>query len=318
MSYTFFKAAFGGWLLLALVAFLPQNLDAQSVEKIEKKCKDLAFENRTRLVVGSFKATAPAARGKFSEELATMLSNALVSTECFQVLASVKSNLMDDIKDEQQFNEGENVEENAEAAKMLTAQMLITGEITEFAEGKEGGTVAGISLTKNKARVGFILQIVNPRTRQILFSESINTEAIALGGFSGVRLFGLPAIGSFKTKAMGDAVEKSIIKSVELIVAQKDKMPKVAAGGATDSTTTKSATVTVGQIDFARLSALTAKIKSNPKVKEATKTLSAGTGTIKITHEGTFDELAEYLSANATDYEITGAEKEAITLKIKE
>jgi curli biogenesis system outer membrane secretion channel CsgG len=303
---------FGLWILL-----MPLVSHAQTVEKIEKKCQGIAFENRPRIVVGSFKTTTNAAYGQFSEELATMLSNALVSTECFQVLAGVKSNLMEDIKDEQELNEGENMEEDSEAAKMLTAQMLITGEITEFAEGREGGTVAGISLTKNRARVGFILQIVNPRTRQILFSESINSEAIALGGFSGMRFFGLPAVGSFKTKAMGDAVEKTIIKAVELIVAQKDKMPQVAAGGTTDQTATKSATITIQEVDFLKLSSLTTTIKTNPKVKDAAKTLKEGTGTIKVTYEGTFDELAEYLATHATDYEITGAEKGVITLKTK-
>jgi len=126
---------------------------AQSVEKIEKKCKGLEYDKRIRIAVGSFKATTNSAYGKFAGELSTMLSNALVMTECFQVLASTKSNVMNDMQDEQAFQKTDDVDADAaiEGGKMLGAQLLITGEVTEFKEGKDGFTAIGIGFTKNTA-----------------------------------------------------------------------------------------------------------------------------------------------------------------------
>lgn len=289
---------------------------AQSVEKIEKKCKGLEYDKRIRIAVGSFKATTNSAYGKFAGELSTMLSNALVMTECFQVLASTKSNVMADIKEEKAFQQSADADPDATVAsgKMLGAQLLITGEITEFKEGKEGFTAVGIGVTKNTAKVGFILQIVSPQTRQILFSESINTDAISLGGFNGLRFFGLPAIGSFKTKAMADAVEKAIIKSVELIVVQKDAIPALPASDAND---TKTATIKIEKVDYAMLGNITKTLKENPKVKDALKELNETTGTIKVSHTGTLEELADYLLEKKPEFKIVTVEKGQIVLKPK-
>jgi len=289
---------------------------AQSVEKIEKKCKGLEYDKRIRIAVGSFKATTNSAYGKFAGELSTMLSNALVMTECFQVLASTKSNVMADIKEEKAFQQSADADPDATVAsgKMLGAQLLITGEITEFKEGKEGFTAVGIGVTKNTAKVGFILQIVSPQTRQILFSESINADAISLGGFNGLRFFGLPAIGSFKTKAMADAVEKAIIKSVELIVVQKDAIPALPASDAND---TKTATVKIEKVDYAMLGSITKTLKENPKVKDALKELNETTGTIKVSHTGTLEELADYLLEKRPEFKIVAVEKGQIALKPK-
>ena len=300
---------------------IPTRSSAQFAEKIDKKCKGLAYEDRVRVAVGSFKATTNQAYGQFAGELATMLSNALVSTECFQVLASTKSNIMDDMQDEKAFQRTDDVDPNAavEDGKMRGAQLIVTGEVTEFAEGKDGVTIGIVNVGKNKAKVGFVLQIANPKTRDIIFSESINTEASALGGFSGMRILGLPAIGSFKTRAMADAVEKAIIKAVELIVAQKDKIQAMPTGGVVNPNTApvKTSIVKIENVDYTKLNSLTTLIKGNPKVKDAAKVLSTGIGTITIKHEGTFDELLDYLAASATGYEIIGAEKGQITLKIK-
>lgn len=288
--------------------------NAQSVEKIEKKCKGLEFDKRVRIAVGSFKATTNSAFGKFAGELPTMLSNALVMTECFQVLASTKSNIMADMKDEKAFQQSADAGPEAAVAsgKMLGAQLIITGEITEFKEGKEGFTAIGIGVNKNTAKVGFILQIANPETRQILFSESINADAISLGGFSGVRFFGLPAIGSFKTKAMGDAVEKAIIKSVEFIVAKKDAIPAMPGS---DTNETKISHIKIEKVDYAALGNLTNSLKENPQVKDARKELSAGAGIIKVSHTGSLEELADFLLEKKPGFDIVSVEKGQIVLK---
>lgn len=312
-----------GLLLLLCATILPVSGHAQGkfAEKIEKKCKDIPYEKRVRITVGSFKTTTNRAYGQFAGELQTMLSNALVMTECFQVLASTKSNIMDDIQDEKDYQKTDDVDEEAavESGKMLGAQLVVTGEITEFAEGREGFNVGVIGLSSNKAQVGFILQIGNPQTRQIIFSESINANDIAVGGFSGVRVLGLPAIGSFKTKAMANAVEKAIIKAVELIVAQKDKIQAMPQGGSADmnSEGEKTTIVKVENVDYSKLGTITNFIKEFPKLKSANKVLKEGVGSVTVVHEGTLEELADFIAEKVagSGYELTDVVKGKITLK---
>lgn len=307
-------------IALAITTFAFSIANAQFAEKISKKCKGLEYESRTRIAVGSFEVKTNAAYGKFAGELATMLSNALVSTECFQVLASTKSNAMIDMQSEKEFNRTGDVRGDAavEEGQMLGAQLLVIGEITEYSEGDDGIKVAGIGVGKKKAKIGFILQIANPKTRQIIFSESINTEASALGNFSGIKFLGLPVAGSVKTRAMADAVEKAIINAVELIVAQKEKIQAMPKGGlpGPENTFFKS-TIKIENIDFGKLGTLTNSVKGNPKVKEANKSLKDGIGIITVVHEGSFDELADYLVSNASGYEVIGADAGQITLKSK-
>lgn len=303
-------------ILIFAVVSVPSTAWAQKdkfVEKIEKKCKDLPMESRVRLTVGSFKATTNRAYGQFAGELQTMLSNALVMTECFQVLASTNSNIMGDLQNEKDFQRSEDVDEDAavEDGKMMGAQVLITGEITEFAEGREGVTVGVLGVGSNKAHVGFILQIVDVQNRRIIFSESINASDVALGGFSGVRILGLPAVGSFKTKAMANAVEKAIIKAVELIVAQKDKIKAMPQAVAADpnSEGEKTTSVVVENVDFGKLNAITNVIKGFPKAKTVTKgALKDGMGKVTVLHEGSFDEFAVFLSEKVSGFDITSAE----------
>jgi curli biogenesis system outer membrane secretion channel CsgG len=302
----------------AILFFKIEPLQAQVAEKIEKKCDGLPINQRLRIAVGSFHSTTNQSYNRFAGELATMLSNALVMTSCFQVLAGTKSNSMSDLQSEKEFNRSGDVRDDlsVEEGQMIGAQLIITGEVTEFAEGRDGYTIAGFSVTKNEAHVGFILQIASPKNRQILFSESINTEAVALGGFSGVKIFGLPSIGSFKTKAMQDAIEKAIIKAVELIVEQKD----VIAISSQDSKTAimeNTTYITVENTDFGGLNSLDQLLKNNRNVKTTTKTLKNGIGTIKVVHGGDFEDLAEFFLQRTSKYKITGAEKGQITLIAK-
>ena len=309
----------------AMIVPLTVNAQGKFAEKIEKKCKDLPMESRVRLTVGSFKATTNRAYGQFAGELQTMLSNALVMTECFQVLASTNSNLMDDLQDEKNYQRSDDVDEEAavEDGKMLGAQVLITGEVTEFAEGKEGIQLGPLNVGSNKAHVGFILQMADVKNRRIIFSESINASDIAVGGFSGMRIFGLPAVGSFKTKAMANAVEKAIIKAVELIVAQKDKiqaMPQNTMAVDPNSESEKTTTITVENVDFSKLTTITNTIKTFPKAKTVNKgALKDGVGKITVVHEGSFDDFAVYVSEKVASYEVSDADpnKGRILLKPK-
>lgn len=317
MKISFFKLSVS--VTFAILMFNSYTVKAQFEEKIDKKCKGLEYGKRTRIVVGSFKASTSSAIGKFSGELPTMLSNALVATECFIVVANTKSNILDDIKTEKEYNRSGNVsaESSVEEGQELGAQLVITGEVTEFSEGKDGVSLGPVNLGKTIAKVGFVIQIADIKTKSIIFSKSLNAEASAQGGFSGAKVFGIPVAGSVKTRAMADAVEKAILNAVEIIVAQKEKIQGMPQGGVVTQSTEKKSVIKVENIDFGKLGALTTAVKGYLKVKDATKSLKEGVGTITVIHEGSFDELADFLVSKAAGYEVTGADAGVITLKAK-
>jgi len=188
------------------------------VQIVPTSCSSTPLSERPVLTVSRFDVKAYKAQQRFGSELGAMLSNALVETNCFNVLAS--SSDMSDIAGEmavsQQFGGG-----NSESKGVKSADYFISGEVTEFNENSVGTNTLGIQIGLVKAQIGFILQIKNAQ-REILFSKSINVTR-SKPGTGGIRLFGLPvATGSFTSKAMADALENGIIQAVNIIGEQKD------------------------------------------------------------------------------------------------
>jgi hypothetical protein len=97
------------------------------------------------------------------------------------------------------------------------------GKVTEYAEGKSALQLPGIAVGGNKAHIGFIIQLINAETREIIESKSIDVDGKS-NGFQGASLFGLRMVGSIANKAVADACEKGIIQAVEFIASRKDKM----------------------------------------------------------------------------------------------
>ncbi len=177
-----------------------------TLEQIGEKCKDLPRDQRVSVQVARFSTKNPQAQGKFGGELATMFSNALQESNCFRVIEA-NVNMAD----------GSDVGGDTE-----NAQLIVTGEITEFAEGKSSTSVAFVNVGSNKAKVGFVLKVVNPQNSEILFSKSVNAEAKA--GFGGVKLFGVETAGSTVNGPLANAVEQAILQSVEILADQRDKI----------------------------------------------------------------------------------------------
>ncbi len=201
----------------------PEKVDI-TVEDIQGKCRGLARNARTTVRVARFSSSTPSARGKFGDELATMLSNALAKTNCFRVLEKLSN--QSDMTEEIAFGQGGMTQSGASASagKMLGAQMVVTGEVTEFGEGKDNVTALGFSVGGNKARVGFIIKVIDPQTGEILFSESINVIG-KTGGVNGFSLGGITLVGgSNQNQAMNNAVEQAVLRSAELLVDQREDM----------------------------------------------------------------------------------------------
>lgn len=196
-----------------------------SVEQAPATCKGLPRDQRPRITVAGFDITRTRAKGALGNELASMLANALQQTECFNVLESLSKigGAMEEIK----FNQtGVTDGSGPEAGKMKGAQLIITGDVTEFKEDKMH--IAGVG--SMKAHIGFILKIVDPQTREVLWSESVERKITR----PEVRVFNTD-IAKFGNQAMEDAVEKAILDAVGLLVGQKELIqaykPEVQASG---------------------------------------------------------------------------------------
>lgn len=218
-------------LLTALICYaLPFSVAAQKTkkEKVDYTCKGLPIKDRTRIAVAKFSVTAPTNNRAFGDNLSAMLSNTLVETNCFRVLESSKN--MEDLSKEIELNNNGMIQQGtgAQAGQMLGAQLLISGEITEFSEresgggggGLLGGVIGGVGVMQ--AHVGFILKIVNPTTREVVTSKSFERKVTKMGAIGGGVIKGIPIGGlGFKSKAMADAVEEAILASSEWLVAEK-------------------------------------------------------------------------------------------------
>ena len=212
--------------LYVLIA-LPVTVTAQKIsfEDIKSECRGSSFESRVRLTVARFSVSTLDAQNKFGGELATMLSNGLQQTNCFRVLESISN--ANDLTGEIAFGQSgmTNGSSSPESGKMLGAQVVVTGEVTEYNEGQGGLTLGGFSVGTNKARLGFILKIVNPATREILFSESINVIG-RKNGLSGLSLGRIGILGSnTQNKAFSNAIEQAILQACAVLVDNKDMIP---------------------------------------------------------------------------------------------
>ena len=217
------KTPFLIYLLIGLL--LPSISFSQKTtfEKVQEVCEGTPVAERPRITVARFSVATPKAAYEFGAELATMLSSALQQTSCFRVLESIDN--FDDMADEIDLGDSKYTRKGSspKAGQMMGAQFVITGEVTEYNEGNTGIKFSGLGIGGGKADIGFILKIVNPATREIIYSKSINTQGKK--GFQGLKLFGFEAIGgNFKNKAVADACEKGIIKAVELLATEKDNL----------------------------------------------------------------------------------------------
>ena len=201
-------------LINLLLCFGAPSAFAQKnkVEKVPVTCKGLPREQRPRITVASFDITRSSAQGVVGNELASMLANALGETECFNVLESLAK--LNGAMDEVKFNQsGATDDSGPQAGKMKGAQLIVSGDVTEYNEEK----IHVLGVGSNKANIGFILKITDPQTREVLWSKSIKKKITK----PEVRVFNTD-IAKFGSQAMEDAVEKSILEAVGLIVGQKD------------------------------------------------------------------------------------------------
>lgn len=274
-----------------------------SFDQVKKQCEGLPVEQRVRLSVSSFKVSAPAAKGKFGEELADQLNSKLQQVDCFNVLLRLTD--IGDINAEINLGKGGSTESGSapDPGKMKGAQVIVIGKVTDYFNPGGYGTTNMVG----NAKVGFSISLVNAETREVISTTDINVK-------------GKTFLGIGQNKSLADACEKGITQAVEFIAANKEKLPLPAANtNSVSGNTGKSKSITsiiVQNSDFAKLKPLLDFLGTRGTVLE--KTMGGGKGMIKFEHTGSVDDLVTAIDSKlAAKYSINefGSGKISLTAK---
>jgi curli biogenesis system outer membrane secretion channel CsgG len=304
-------------MFLSLFSFAQKNVKT-SFEKVKAICQDQPLDKRIRVTVGRFSVTTTAPES-FGGNLTTMLTNALQGINCYRVLESLVNK--NDMNDEIDYGEGKYAKKNAtpQKGKQLGAQIIVTGEITEYSVKDNTLRIGIVKVGSNKAKIGFVLKVINPETRDILFSQSISVEG-KTGGSTEVGLFGLNAVSSENSDpAVINACELGIIKAVEFLASKKDEMnidgvPK----NPTKTILTNETEITLNKTNFSNYNEFADFLTRISSYKSVEKTFKSQTAIFTITHTGNsndfLDEVAKKLAAQ---YEVVSIEAEKMEIKLK-
>lgn len=281
-------------------------------ETLINHCEELPLSQRPRVTVSKFKITNAKVQYRLGEELPTMLMNALNETKCFQVLEST-SNLDELFEEIQLGKDGVTTAETAPQSGMMNgAQLIVSGEITEY----ESNYVQAMGVGTQTAHVGFILKIVDPQSRLVVWSKSIDKKIVK----PSVKVFGVD-IATFSSKALEDAVEQAIMDAVGLIVEQKPLFenynPELHRPEPTKLKSIKREVV-ITNVDFMTLSKIETALKTEDNSIETKKSFQNNIGTIEIYFEGSMNDIATLLMSEnmGVNLEITAFEDFKIEAKL--
>jgi curli biogenesis system outer membrane secretion channel CsgG len=162
-----------------------------------------------------------------------MLTNALHESGQFVVL---DRQALWQVLDEQDFAASDRSAQALKTAmtgKVLPAQLLVVGAITEYSEGSTDSSGGGISLAgfklnrkKASARMGAVVRVMDSSSAEILNSVSVEGEANYSSSDSGV-CFGDACVGgnTMATENWSEVAEDVIRQAVEEIVASTKDIP---------------------------------------------------------------------------------------------
>lgn len=164
------------------------------------------------------------------QDFSMQLSDALIQSGEFIVLSRKD---LDVVMAEQDLAQSDRFakSDSAKIGKLIPAQILIKGQITEFEENTSGGgqglNVKGFSIggQKSSAHMAVIIQLIDSTTGEILDSKRVEGEAKAGGlslGYSGS--FDINSSNFAKTP-LGKAVQMAIDRAVVYIAEKMASIP---------------------------------------------------------------------------------------------
>jgi curli biogenesis system outer membrane secretion channel CsgG len=172
-------------------------------------------------------------RGQWAldDGMADQLTEALVQSGQFVVLE--RQTLGDVLAEQDLAASGRAAKsKTAQTGKIIPAQILIMGAITEFEHASSGGG-AGINIGKLKlggkggtAHVGLIIRLIDTTTSQVLDSQRVEGKAKSGGLGIGITTKDV-AFGSsgFKKTPLGKATQQAIDQAVDFIIAKMEGVP---------------------------------------------------------------------------------------------
>lgn len=207
-------------ILAALTASAAVPFAAIGAPTLKKIVAVSRFDNKT--------AYSQAAIGT---GMADQLTAALMKSGQFIVVE--RQNISDVIKEENFANSGRVMKaKSAETGKLVAAQILIQGDITEY-DCKTSGSSSGIGFggfhigdSHQAAHVGLILRLIDTTTGEVIAAQRVEGTAksggMSFGVSAGAAQFGT---SGFKSTPMGKAVQMAIDNAVEKIAAKLKNVP---------------------------------------------------------------------------------------------
>jgi OOP family OmpA-OmpF porin len=186
---------------------------------------------KKRVAVLEFGVEASGASDNVGSGVTDMLIDALVNSGKYIVLE--RSELDEVIKEQNLGSSGRVTSETAaEAGKLLGAQLLVKGVVTEFKENESGGGIGGIvggkvgiGVGKVSSHIAYTIRLIDAETGQVLDSYRAEEKVSKKGLAVGTKVGKTPVGGAFfKSASMEEAINKSIGKTIDFLDEQTKDM----------------------------------------------------------------------------------------------
>jgi len=204
-------------LFAAIVATSPQLTAAPVLKKVVAVSR---FDNKTAYSAATI-----------GDGMADQLTDALMQSGQFTVME--RQNLKDVVNEEDLANSGRvQKSQSAQTGKLVSAQILVQGTITEF-ESQSSGNANGFGFAgihvgskKGEATVGLIIRMIDTTTGEVLASQRVEGKAESSGFSAGANVAGAGfGTSDFKKTPMGQAVQAAIDNAVALIADKLKDVP---------------------------------------------------------------------------------------------
>ncbi|RIK73627.1 hypothetical protein DCC62_16935 [candidate division KSB1 bacterium] len=275
-------------LAALLCGVLPAVLPAQPKEK-------------PRLAVVDFQIKVAQAEKALGTAMSDLLIDALVETGRYFI---VERSALQAIRQEQIMALSGEVDNatGAEVGQLVGAEYLVVGVVSKFQENTGGGALGG--LVRNKAlggvgwytsELGITIRIIHSTTGEIVASEKINQKESAIGLVAVTATqTGAAGGGLYKSKSMQTAMEKAIVKAVDVIGEQIPGVDEPEAAGADGATTID---ITAKNLDFATSRLFAKTLEKVEGVKDVKSAFEGKTANIKVKYQGASEDFADALLA---------------------
>lgn len=251
--------------------------------------------------------------------LSDMLTNALVEDGSFRVVERKRIN---EILQEQDLGLGGVTDPSTSASigRMIGANYLVMGTITEYKEKESGGAASALlgsaiaGMKMYKSHIGFTVRIVNSSSGEILVSKSVDKKVSSVG-VSSRGLWGAPSGSFYESQSMQDAIEQALIETVGIIKNEVNKLPQA------EVVTTQrlnSVEVVAEGVDFMKFKAISDYLESSQGVSNLQKNMQENVAVYHFQYAGVTDEVADYLMrSNQLSFNITSFSDNKIEMNVK-